>query len=596
MRIYANVVVSLTFLALPGAAQVARLSLNPLGTFEVIGGRVTGIDVAAAGKRLITLGEFDDAVIWSVDRRELARATIAACARSRYVALHPTRARAVVCVDCKEPDGADAVELTFLAAKASGNAGEPAVVHTHRRLGFVLALAWNVEGSLLAVGRVTRDDTKVDIFSEGRDCLVPLETITIPSLTAMLAGRTEVPKALRPFQQRWRYCETELARDQDMGGRVEFVREADLVRAIAERRMLAAERDELVDQEESGGGLLVADARARLARHLGGLGVGVDEIGQTFTRRDERLEVHAFNAGPALAIAFTPDGEYVGVASRAALTVARADGTRRRVLHGKHLLAPGVHADELLLLRHGLRHYRASSGAIEEGPLLPAAHADIGEEAPMVATMPQLRSFVPLNGEQLVVGGYSAFGHDAILVDPATKKTRLVADSDRDSRTRINVRQVARLRDSRWVAREVVKAISGPFRRVSVLRGFDGAKKVWVREFAAFLVALATAPAGTHLVVADEDGGLHLVDAETGTVVKARKAPRATLFVGYLDAHTLLGHDGVDLFLLDATTLAEMARAALPAGAPITATALSTDGKRLALGRLSRTFVYALVR
>lgn len=577
---------------LAAAQPTPSVELRALRDFPIQGGAVLAVDVAADGRRAITLGEFDDAVIWEVEGRELARADCPGTRNVRYIAMHPTRAAAVVCVDRFASRGADHFELVYVGAADRPDA--PAVQQIRREFGVALALAWNAEGSLLAVGRVSAAGSAIDIFAPSRTGLAPIESLQVAAVSRLVRGGAKVAPQLLPFVGRWRYHADELAGDPTLGRR-EVVAEGELWRAILDHTVIAPDPDRAVPDPVDGG-LLVADANPRLARHLGGVGVGIDEIGQVFTQRDkQRVALHAFNAGPALAIAFTPDGKHVGVASRAAVTIAAIDGGAPQVVRGKHLLAAGSGDDELVLLRHGVRTYRAATGAITEGPALPVAHHDAGEGDASVATMPQLRSFTRLSDGRLVLGAYSEHGHDVSVIDLAAHTRSLAAGSHRDSNgTRINVRQIAQLTGTQWVAREYVKASRGEFRRLSVLRSFDGGREQWHREFHSQLIALATAPDGATLLVADEDGGLTPVAAATGERGARCQLERPVQWVAYRDAQLALAHDGVDLLVLTPDPPQVLQRMPLPAGQPITATALSRDGTKLAFGRGPRAHIFAL--
>lgn len=563
-------------------------TLAPLGSFTALGGKVTGIDVSQDGRRLLTLGEFDDAVLWDVDGRELARASIPSAVNCRYSAVHPTQHKAVVVIDRfdKRQDG---FALHYLAADRTG---ETVVQHMPPSPGIVLAVAWSLDGSLFALGKVDGSVSTVEIFVPSRAGLSHHESVVVPAVTQLVQSQNPRQPALRPFVGRWRWHRDELAGDMSLGRDVVDAVELKLADVLGAPR-IRFDKATAADPEPEQGGLLVADANPRLARHIGGLGVGVDEIGQAFTRVGKTDVVRAYNAGPVLALAFTPDGRFVAAASRAAVTIAPSEGGATKVVPGKHLLSSGRDGDELLLLRANLRRYGAESGVFRDGPTLPAGEL-FGEGDPSVATTPQLRSFAALDDQNLAIGGFTRFGHDALLVDLEARVAKAPAVGHRDSSgLRIDVRQIEHTREQQYVTREYARATAGEMRRLSVLRGFDRGTQRWQREFSAYVIAIAPTPGGGEVLAADEDGGLSLLSGQNGTVQHQVRLPRKLHWLGFA-GDRLLAHDGVDLVELDRTALTERHRQPLPQGAPITATALSADGRKLAFGRAQQVICYAL--
>ncbi|MEZ5963786.1 MAG: hypothetical protein R3F56_08065 [Planctomycetota bacterium] len=553
------------------AAQVTALGVQPRTEFTATGGRVVGLDVDDAGKRLATLGEHDDVVVMDVDGKVLGRSLLPGAARAVYVALQPVRPGVAVCLDRSERGREAETELVFVDAGASAPLRPP----RRRLMGGVLGMAWNDEGSLLAVGRVTRIGSVVDVFLAAGGELRPLETVPLPSLIELLAGRVVPEARLVPFQGHWRSHRNELlAKPGYVDGPPNSV-------------------DYDADPPTPNDALLVADAQARFARWMAKTGVGVDRLGQVFVRQGKTLTVHSNHRGDVLGLQFSPNAEYVAAASRAAVTVASVDGRQLEVVAGKHLLAPGESGAEIVFLGQWIRRYDAASRTFVQGERLPPADTGTGEDDARRFGMPQLRTALRLDADTFVLGGYSQFGHEGLVVDVVNKKVRQVADTEReaDDRLVVDVRELALLSATRWLSRESVRAMKGDFRHTSVLRLFDGQTPLWSREVREHATAVAPTADGLGVVVADAEGGLVLLDGAKGSERAHVHVRRALRWIVALDGDTLLAHDGVELVAYAADTLRESARALLPEGDAIVATAFDVRSRRLALGRGPRVCV-----
>lgn len=558
-------------LAGPAVAQTLRLELR--GAFDVGGGRVVGVDVASGGERFATVGEHGDVAVWSRDGRVLGDTVLPDPSRLTYLALHPTRPLVACCFDRSQRLGPPESDLLLAAGGADSASSRPpsAPPASFRLHGAVLAVAWNAEGSLLGVGRATRTESCVDVFTPVRDRLVAVETVRVGSILAIADGREEPPPALAAFADRWRAHTSELLPKPD------------------DRQRLEAPVSD---------GMLVADARARFARFVDGVGVGVDRIGQVLVGDGDRVRVHAPNRGPVLGLAFTPDGRFLAAASRAAVTVARTDGTQRHLIAGKHLVAAGDAGSEFVLLGARLRRYDAERAAFGEGARLPAADTGTGEgDAPM-AGHPQLRTFLRLPGERLVVGGYTQFGHEGLVVDLEAHRVRMVADTDReaDGRLVVDLQAAIRLAGAGWASLERLRAYQGAFRRVSVLRTFDGDVPRWSREFQGLLSACTASLDGNLVAVGDESGAVVLLEPARGETRATVELPRPARWLAFLGADELLAHDGRTLSLLRVPDLQRVAATQLPVDAIVTSTALEPARGLLALGGEGRVRVFSLVR
>lgn len=560
--------VAALLLAAHPPAQAPTLRLQAGVTFTARGGRVVGFDVDDAGQRFVTLGECDDVVVTDVTGRVLGRSVLPDAARAAYVALHPVQPCVAVCLDYSRRRGAATSDLALVDTRAP----LPRLpTRSHHLVGTVLAMAWNAEGSMLAVGRVQRAESSADVFTLVADGLRFVESVPVPSLLALLSGAAAVPPRLEPFAGRWRSHRSEL--------------------------LPKPGNDDAADPPTPSDGLLVADAAPRFARFTGGTGVGVDRLGQVFVREGERLRVHSPNRGPVLGLMFTPDGAYVAAASRGAITVGAVAGGRVDVVAGKHLLVPGEKDAELILLGQRVRRYDAARASIVDKERLPAADTGTGEDDARLYGRPQLRIALRLDTDHFVVGGYSQFGHEGLVVDVAARSVHQVADTEReaDDRLIVDVHQLAQLSGTRWLARESLRAQKGEFRHTSILRAFDGKTPLWSREFTGMATAFAESPGGTHLVVADASGTLVRLDGSGGEERERISLPRPLLWLGGLDDARFLAHDGVDLVLCTVSPLREVARTTLPAGDAISATAFDAEHHRLALGRGGQVSAYEVL-
>lgn len=572
VRAWVRTVVVAT-LAGVAAAQTDGLRLEPCGAFDVVGGRVLAVDIDHAGTRLATVGEFGDAVAWHVDGRVLGRAPLADSEYVRYLALHPVRAHIAYCVDRSQRSGPYAWELGFERLDTGAAASVAVAVRPLLRLeGAVLGMAWSVDGSCLAVGRAGRGGSWVDVFTPVRGTLQRLESMSVESLIDLVAAPAAPNPRLAAFVGCWRSHRSELLPgfDEHAGA----------------------------DPAPRSDGLLVADAQARFARFVAGVGIGVDRLGQTFVRIGQQMQVHACNRGPVLGLMFTPDGSFVAAASRGAVTIAAPDGGCLRVVPGKHLLAAGDSGAEILLLGARVRRYDVARSAFTDAGALPAADTGTGEDDARLYARPQLRTALRLPDGKYVIGGYSQFGHEGLVVDVAGKRTQQVADTERESDDRlvVDVGETALLAGARWTSREYLRAGKGAFRRTSVLRVFDGEVPKWAREFTGILTALAASPDGDRIVVAEQSGAMTTISGATGEPGATRTLSRPPRWLAFLDDATLLMHDGVELVALGSTELNPVARVPLPAGAPIGATALDPERRRIAFGRGARVWVYVVGR
>jgi len=552
----------------PVLAAQTEVRLTPALDFLARGGRVVAVDVDVDGRRLVAVGEYDDVVVAETSGVVLGEGVLPGAGCTRYLALHPVRPTVVFCLDRSGTrDAPAACSLGLLAVgPRAGSAG--AAPRARDLQGAVLGMAWNAEGSLLAVARVTPGGSCVDVFTPRGVDLQQIESVPVASLVDLLGSKPPSLPLLDPFLGRWRCTSSEL---------------------------LPRPNEDEGDHAPSDA-LLVADAQARFARFAGSVGLGVDRIGQVFVRSGNRTTVHAFCRGPVLGLAFTPDGRFVAAASRAALTVGALDGSGVRTVPGKRLVAPGERGSELTLLGAKVETFDAATGNLAAGALLPAADTGTGEDDGRLYDRPQLRTALRLDDGRFVVGGYSQFGHEGLLVDVQGRSVLQVADSEReaDERLVVDVKQTVLLTPSRWLARESLRAYKGAFRVSSVVRAFAGERPLWAREFTRMATAMAAPADGGVVAVADGAGELHLLDGETGTTLRSVALPRAPQWLGFLDGRTLLAHDGVELMVLAAATFEVRARAALPAGAPVDCTALDAAGLRIAFGRGPRVQVLAL--